>query len=1012
MQITILAVINYPWIKYYDDDELRDLKEDMMEFSYSHKNSDSDLFIEPEIDANFRAIDSIDFSQVNPYLTDLISPRSISYIKDYDEFFFDYLFEKQNNNGSFSDIGGLGNMFSTYEVIEIIALLNPTYLYLKSDEIGKILTYIQNCLVENGWGFKYNEYAPLPDIISTYCAIHMANIFNAKSILSNPNITNYVELSTWAGEPIEQLYYRIKAYLELGQKFNQFQNDTIANYLKSLRNIDGGYSNVGGSNVQSTFYALSSMYSLNIMPDEANETLQFVLNCGKLDGGFGSDPYLNSSSDFTSGWAAMKSIDFLKDKVNLPGVNIETYIQNYYNWLYTHQAKNGLFGQTSLEANYLGALSIYLVEPDNFTDYVDIDNMWDYVEDCYNKGDGGFSSQPGGSTSLLATYHAINLYEILLIYSDISLPDRKDIIDYLVDLQDDDGGFELGIDINEIMSLFGPLSQMFTDLIEPDAPTIESTYWGVVSLKILDALDKIDEENLIHWISAAQSADGGFPIVLGFHSDTISTYFGLKTLKILEIDPMSTIAAIEFLKKAQDEDGSFAPIPVISDLFEFPSTFFVSYFAAMGLYEYDFQPENIEDLIDWYEDCLSSNTGGVGDFPMFGGDLRNTPYGIMLIEELSYDQSFNPKPWNDLITSIFIIEILILLLFGMLKIISLLNVTVSKKLKERFGVGEKYNISYLEKFPAILCDNVNIFAGRKLIVESVSMKLKHGEILGVLGESGAGKSTFVKSLLGMRKYNGKIQIYGMNVKKKHKKMRPIYGYVPQDLGKIYQNFTTLQNIMYFGKQYDMTEKLIMQKTKRILTALEIEDKMHEKVKNLSGGQKRRVSIAMALIHDPIIIWMDEPTSGLDPVVRENLWLALTKINEQFNSTLIVVTHYPEESQFCHRVAIFGRMRGMIDYGRPKDLLAQLPGKGRTVDLYFNEVNENAIERLESIEGIDKALENKAGTDFSILSDLNLSSLEEKIKLNFGFDSIKDIKQNDTKMEQYFRYKAMEVPKLE
>ncbi|MFX1393244.1 MAG: ATP-binding cassette domain-containing protein, partial [Promethearchaeota archaeon] len=973
---------------------------------------DSDLFIEPEIDANFRAIDSIDFSLVNPYLTDLIFPMSIGYIKDYDDFFFDYSFEKQNNNGSFSDINGLGNIFSTYEVIEIIDLLNPNYLNSKSDEIGKILTYIQNCLLENGWGFKFNEYAPLPDIISTYCAIHLANRFNAKYILSNPNITTYVSTTTWAGESLEQLYYRIKAYLELGQKFNQFQNDTIKTYLKNLKNLDGGYSYTGVSNVQSTFYAISSMFTLNITPEEANETLQFILNCANFDGGFGLTPYINSSSDFISGWAAMKSIDLLKDKVNLPGVNIEGYRQNYYNWLYTHQAKNGLFGHITLDANYLGVLSISLVEPEEFTDHVDIDNVWDFVEDCYNKEEGGFSSQPGGNASLLATYYAINLYEILLTYSDISLPDINDTIDYLVNLQNFDGGFELGIDINEFLSLFGPLGQIFTNLIKTDIPIMESTYWAVASLKILEALDDIDIEDLINWISAAQNADGGFPIVLGFHSDTISTYFGLKTFKVLDMEPMSKIAAIEFLKNAQAEDGSFIPIPAISDYFELPSSFLITYFAAMGLYEYDFQPEDIKELIDWYEDCLSSNTGGVGDFPSFGGDLRNTPYGIILIDELKYDQKFNPNPWNDLITTIFLFEMLFIILFGIIKIIFILNVTISKKLKERFGVGDKFNISYLQKFPAIRCDSVNIYAGRTLIVNSVSMKLKHGEILGVLGESGAGKSTFVKSLLGMRKYTGTIQIYGMNVKKKYKKMRPIYGYVPQDLGKIYQNFTTLQNILYFGKQYDLEEKEILQKAKRILSALEIEDKMNEKVKNLSGGQKRRVSIAMALIHDPIIVWMDEPTSGLDPVVRENLWLTLTKINEQFSTTLIVVTHYPEESRFCHRVAIFGRNRGMMDFGKPKDLLVDLPGKGRTVELYFEEIQENVADRLESIEGIEKALENKVGTDFALLSDLNLNSLYDKIQIEFGVDTIKNLKQRDSLMEEYFRYLSMEIPKIE
>jgi ABC-2 type transport system ATP-binding protein len=302
--------------------------------------------------------------------------------------------------------------------------------------------------------------------------------------------------------------------------------------------------------------------------------------------------------------------------------------------------------------------------------------------------------------------------------------------------------------------------------------------------------------------------------------------------------------------------------------------------------------------------------------------------------------------------------------------------------------------------------------GRKLIVDSMSMQLKHGEILGVLGESGAGKTTFVKSLLGMRKYKGVIKIYGMDVKKKSKKMRPIYGYVPQEISKIYENFTVLENLLYFGNQYGLTEKEIVSRAKRILRSLEIEDKINELVKNLSGGQKKRVSIAVGLIHLPAIIWMDEPTSGLDPVIRENLWLTLTRINEQFNTTLIVITHYPEESRFCNKIIIFGRNRGMMDFGRPEDLLSQLPGKGRTIEVYFNEVKEKAIERLESIEGIVKVLENKAGTEFSLFSDLNLNEIQEKVEREMGKNTIQKIQQSDAKMEQYFRYKTMVIPKVE
>ena len=150
----------------------------------------------------------------------------------------------------------------------------------------------------------------------------------------------------------------------------------------------------------------------------------------------------------------------------------------------------------------------------------------------------------------------------------------------------------------------------------------------------------------------------------------------------------------------------------------------------------------------------------------------------------------------------------------------------------------------------------------------------------------------------------------------------------------------------------------------------------------------------------------------DPVVRENLWLTLTKINEQFSTTLIVITHYPEESRFCHKVAIFGRNRGMIDFGKPQNLLAKLPGKGRTINVIFSNVQEKAVEKFESIKEIEFVLENKLGTDFSLFTDSTLNSIHKKIEIEFGKDAILRIDQSDSKMEEYFRIKALEVPAFE
>ncbi|MBD3253998.1 MAG: ATP-binding cassette domain-containing protein [Candidatus Lokiarchaeota archaeon] len=986
----------------------------MMYFAETHQNPDSGLFIEPEIDSNYRAIHSIDFSLASSLGSKLINPKSNSELKNkYSDFFFDYLFEKQNDNGSFSDIGGLGDLISSYEVIQTIDTQYPDYFNDKSEEIAELLNYIANSLEENGWGFKYNEFSPIGDIISTYSALKMANRFNAPYLYSNENVSRFVNASILLNPTPELRYYSILSFLELGYSINSTLKTILETFFDLRYNpIDGGYSASGGiSNIQSTYYSIASLYLLNATPTNENKTLNFALDCINTDGGFRYTTYIINQSDFISGWSGMNTINLIQqNNSTLAAINTNSYRLGYYQWLYQFQALNGLFGYTTIQTNYWGVLAIHKANLEDFEEFVEIDNIWDYIEDCYNN-DGGFGEIPNTNSSLFSTWCAINLYQIFFNYEDVELPDINETKEYLSDLQNSDGGFEIGVDIINILSFFGPLIDIVLNLVKTNSSTVESTYWAVSCLDILDGMNLIDEEDLKHWINSCQNADGGFSIILGFHSDTISTYFGMALFKVLNSEPISINAVIEFLKKAQDDDGSFLPFPALSQFFDLPSNFLITYLGSKALYDHDYQPEEIEDLLDYYDDCMSSKTGGVGDFPSFGGDLKNTPYGIILLQELRYDQAFNPEPWNNLIIVIILAEILALLAIAMLRVTSVLSERISKRLKEKYDMTDKLNVTYLQRFPAITCDNMSVYAGRKLIVDSVNIQIEHGEILGVLGESGAGKSTFVKALLGMRKYTGSSRIYGMESKKNSKKIRPIYGYVPQDLGKIYANFTTMQNLIYFGKQYDLTDKTIKNRAKRLLRSLEIEDKAEELIKNLSGGQKRRVSIAIALIHNPIFCILDEPTSGLDPVVRENLWLTLTKINEQFNTTLVVITHYPEESRFCNKVVIFGRNRGMIDFGQPRDLLHQIPGRGRTIELYFNEIKEDAPKKLETIKGIAKALENKVGTDFVLLSDLNMDSLFGEIKKKFP-NSIPQMMQRDTKMEEYFRYKAMEVPKLE
>jgi len=899
--------------------------------------------------------------------------------------------------------------------------------------IENIEKFLFSSLNDGGWGFKISPFLNESDIITTNSAVHLARRFSVNEILNNQNISRFINstyipgglgyglTNTTATATTETTYYGIRAFYDMNMSYTLLENFSLATFLYSLYNpIDGGYRDPlnSFSDVQSTFYVISSLNLLNYPFNNATKTLEFVINCSNPDKGFSSRPEVDGMSDFKSGWAAMKSISLLVNNATITNEFrdiVSQTIVNYYIWLKVHQGINYLFGDISIESNYFGVLTLYNYAPGKLDELLfNYINILNYVIACYNVGDGGFGSQPHLNSTLFSTYCALNLIKILYPYTSFWIPDPYllNTTKYLTELQNPDGGFRAEDDIEYLLSLYGSYSILFGNLVNTNISTVESTYWALKSLQIIGAVDYVDHNYLTHWIRTCQNADGGFSMFIGFYSDIISTYYGLEIFKeILYREPMSKIAAIEFIKNAQSPDGSFTLLPAIGQFLDLPSSFLITYMASKALYDYNFQPESIELALNWFAGCISMATGGVGDNPGFGGDLRNTPYGMIIIDELKFDQNFDSKPWNRLLVYILLVEAAAISLYILFIIYKRLS--IPQRIKSRLGIGSKLSLSFLESLSAINCENFSVYAGGKLIVDSVSMNIHHGQILGILGESGAGKSTFVKGLLGMRKISGFCQVYGMNINKRNsRKIRPIYGYVPQDLGKLYHNFTTFENLLHFGTQYGLREKEIISRSKRILRSLEIEDKMNELVKNLSGGQKRRVSIAIGLIHSPIFLILDEPTSGLDPIIRENLWLTLTSINEQFRTTLIVITHYPEESRFCNSVAIFGRNRGMIDFGKPKELLAQLPGKGRSIDITFKEIKENVIKRLESIAGIEKVLENKAGFDYSLFTDLNINDLHEKIEGEIGIGSIQKVKQIDSKMEQFFRYKAMEVPKIE
>ncbi|MDD1779330.1 MAG: ABC transporter ATP-binding protein [Candidatus Helarchaeota archaeon] len=271
--------------------------------------------------------------------------------------------------------------------------------------------------------------------------------------------------------------------------------------------------------------------------------------------------------------------------------------------------------------------------------------------------------------------------------------------------------------------------------------------------------------------------------------------------------------------------------------------------------------------------------------------------------------------------------------------------------------------------------------GRKnaAVIENASFKIKEGEILGIVGESGSGKSTIVKAILGDISLNkGSIKICGIDFQNK-REISPRVGYVPQDLSRMYLEFTPLENILYFGQQYGINPEELIRRGKQVLRDLGIVVKANIPVGELSGGEQRRASIAIALIHYPKILFLDEPTSGLDPVHRYELWDYLDVINKQYGISLVVITHFPNEADYCDQVAIFMKGKGFIDFGTPSELKTRLPGNGFALEITPEMFDPQMISLLESSKDISFVIQR--GENLRIFSEKGTKSiLDQCIKV--------------------------------
>jgi ABC-2 type transport system ATP-binding protein len=228
-------------------------------------------------------------------------------------------------------------------------------------------------------------------------------------------------------------------------------------------------------------------------------------------------------------------------------------------------------------------------------------------------------------------------------------------------------------------------------------------------------------------------------------------------------------------------------------------------------------------------------------------------------------------------------------------------------------------------------------------LDGVTFSVREGEVFGLLGPNGAGKSTTVRVLVTLtRPDEGSARVAGHDVRTQQASVRRAIGYVPQDSG-VDQFGTGRENLMLQGRVQGMSGRELRERSDELLELVGIADAADRVVRGYSGGMRRRLDIALGLVHRPRVLFLDEPPTALDPEARVAMWSEVSRLAEAEALTILLTTHYLEEAdQLADRLAIVSRGKVVVE-GTPAELKEGLQG-----DAVHVEVANGAVEEAERV----------------------------------------------------------------
>jgi lipooligosaccharide transport system ATP-binding protein len=222
--------------------------------------------------------------------------------------------------------------------------------------------------------------------------------------------------------------------------------------------------------------------------------------------------------------------------------------------------------------------------------------------------------------------------------------------------------------------------------------------------------------------------------------------------------------------------------------------------------------------------------------------------------------------------------------------------------------------------PVVLAQKLTKTYGAQSAVDGVDFSVRRGETYGLLGPNGAGKSTTMRMIACRTPLtSGELFVEGRNVRDEGRRIRSLIGVVPQD-NNLDPDLNVLRNLMIYASYYRIAKRQAAERAEELLHFTGLSDRADAKIDQLSGGMKRRLMIARALLHEPRLLVLDEPTTGLDPQVRQEIWQKLEELRRVSGVTILLSTHYMEEAEkLCERLVVIDRGR-ILAAGSPRDLV--------------------------------------------------------------------------------------------